>query len=90
MTYEEALHEISTMVYRNTDDFSMRISKDCYKTIVSALQKHIPMKPTERVNCYPEGQYECSACRCGLIANKKWKQKYCPECGQTLDWSDTE
>ena len=56
--------------------------------IVNALKKQIPMKPTAMVDRYPEGQYECSACRCGLIANNKWKQKYCPNCGQAIDWSE--
>lgn len=42
MTYEESLHEINTMVYRNTDDFSMTISKECYKMITEALEKQIP------------------------------------------------
>ena len=58
--------------------------------IVKAIRNYTPIKPTARTHCYPEGQYECSACRCGLVANKKWKQKYCPECGQAVDWSDTE
>ena len=58
MNYEEALHETSVMVYRYKDEFSMQISKDCYKSIVSALMKQIPMKPTAMVDRYPEGQYE--------------------------------
>ena len=37
--YEDALREILHQVYRNTDDFEMRISKDCYKLIREALEK---------------------------------------------------
>ena len=57
---------------------------------VKALERQIPTKPRERTECYPIGQYECSKCKCGLVANDKWKTKYCPECGQAQDWSDTE
>ena len=89
MTPQEALHEISTMVYRNTDDFEMRISKDCYKSIVSALQKDIPQK-VNRHTSYKGGRIKnlgsCAVCGCAVQPN----ESYCVRCGQALDWSDTE
>ena len=41
MMYKDALREVLHQVYRNTDDFEMRISKDCYKLIIEALEKQI-------------------------------------------------
>lgn len=92
MTYEEALHEISTKVYRNTDDFEMTISKDCYKKIIDALEKQIPKKHIE--NIYPW----CICPNCGGSVYVKHiqehiqngEQTYCEHCGQALDWSDME
>ena len=104
MTPKEALHEISTKVFRNTDDFEMRISKDCYKEIVNALEKQIP----KFVLC-PKGwrgmrdtRYYCPACN--FLTRQH--EKICHKCGQAvkyprevyvkvenrivLDWSDTE
>ncbi len=89
MTYEEALHEISTMVYRNTDDFSMRISKDCYKSIVSALKKQVQQKPIGK-----HTNYKCPICdrrvRSGKGSSSFGVDYFCQRCGQALDWSDTE
>lgn len=89
MNYEEALHEISTMFYRNTDDFSMRISKDCYKSIVSALEKQIPKKPIGR-----HTNYKCPVCdrrvRSGKGSSSFVVDYFCQRCGQALDWSDTK
>lgn len=83
MTYEEALHEINTMVYRNTDDFSMTISKECYKMIIEALEKQIPKKPDSGYDIfYGEDAKLCPVC------GDPNPNTYCGTCGQRLDWSD--
>ena len=88
MTPQEALHEISTMVYRNTDDFEMRISKDCYKSIISALEKQIPKKPIWDMG------WVCPNCKHAEILHfpkrPDWDDLFCKKCGQALDWSDSE
>ena len=92
MNYKEALHEISTMVYRNTDDFSMRVSKDCYKSIVSALEKQIPKK----VIPFCRSDISVACPECGVFQDfinentLNDKSPFCYNCGQALDWSDTE
>lgn len=87
--YEEALREVLHQVYRNTDDFEMRISKECYKLIIEALEKQIPKKPIfESEQTSPFGVDDvpyCPSCRCDLP-----EVSYCEKCGQALDWSDTE
>ena len=93
MKAQEALHEISTMVFRNTDNFEMRLYKDCYKNIVNALEKQIPKMVTHEATLY-----KCCTCpNCKNVVDRfeKWGEntvrityKYCYFCGQKLDWGD--
>ena len=77
--YEDALREMLYQVYRNTDDFEMRISKDCHKLIREALEKQIPKKLKD------DGWLYCPICGRDVLMDKF---DYCPDCGQALDWSD--
>ena len=74
MTESEAKKEIEHNVFCNTDDFEMKISKECYKTIINALEKQIAKKMDS---------FNCPICRYyfedGEIHN------YCPKCGQKID-----
>lgn len=90
--YEDALREMLYQVYRNTDDFEMRISKDCYKLIREALEKQIPKKPINE-ECY----YICPCCRDDLGVSdddifiyELSMPKYCSNCGCKLDWSEVK
>ena len=77
--YEDALREMLYQVYRNTDDFEMRISKDCYKLIREALDKQIPKK------LKGDGWLYCPICGRDVLMDRF---DYCCHCGQALDWSD--
>ena len=77
--YEDALREVLHQVYRNTDDFEMRISKDCYKLVREALEKQIPKKLKD------DGWLYCPICGRDVLMDRF---DYCPDCGQALDWSD--
>lgn len=46
MTEIEAKKEIEHNVFCNTDNFEMTISKECYKTIIKALEKQEKIKET--------------------------------------------
>ena len=81
--YEDALREMLYQVYRNTDDFEMRISKDCYKLIREALKKQIPKKVI-----FQSGFKGLRCCPCCNVRFIGWGMKYCGECGRALDWSD--
>ena len=90
--YEDALREMLYQVYRNTDDFEMRISKDCYKLIREALEKQIPKKPINE-ECY----YICPRCRDDLGVSdddifiyELSMPKYCSNCGCKLDWTEVK
>ena len=77
--YKDALREVLHQVYRNTDDFEMRISKDCYKLVREALEKQIPKKLKD------DGWLYCPICGRDVLMDRF---DYCPDCGQALDWSD--
>ncbi len=91
MTEREALHEILTMVFRNTDNFEMTISKDCYKNIVNALEKQMPKKGTIKyLSSYTDDPpvLLCPNCQEHIPTEGCNFYKYCYKCGQSLDWSD--
>lgn len=93
MTESEAKKEIEHNVFCNTDNYEMTISKECYKTIINALEKQVPKKPTPidyekymdivKNALFLKGAYWCPNCnhvvKCGT---------YCSDCGQKLDWDE--
>ena len=92
MTTEEALREVLHQVYRNTDDFEMRISKECYKKIITVFEKQLPKKPYKRKEG-KEINYYCS-CKHYLgdeteIQLIAIRPSFCENCGQALDWGET-
>lgn len=68
---------------------------DCAK---KALEKQIPIKPYYWGDGYDEnGDLICDMAECPNCGNNdfeycinNWGCKYCPDCGQALDWSETE
>ena len=56
---------------------------------IQALEKQIPKKPMisydERVK---ENWCSCSVCTFGFGWKRTIHYKYCPDCGQKLDWSE--
>ena len=80
MTPQEAIQEIKSKVYRNTDDCEMTISKDCYKAVLNALKKQIQEKPILRVD--GTEVFECVKCK-NIIPSA---MPNCLHCGQALDW----
>ena len=58
MTESEAKKEIEHNVFCNTDNFEMTISKECYKTIINALENQIPKKPY----CIEDKMWCCPVC----------------------------
>ena len=77
MTENDAKKEIEHNVFCNTDDFEMKISKECYKTIINALEKQISKEPEVWAN----GTEHCPCCEKD-VTNMYFK--VCIECGQRL------
>ena len=94
MTEIEAKKEIEHNVFCNTDNFEMTISKECYKTIINALNKQIARKPV----CIEDKMWCCPVCDNHLLP--KWVKyptelmpkteglPYCMSCGQKIDWNE--
>ena len=94
MTESEAKKEIEHNVYCNTDNYEMTISKECYKTIINALNKQIARKPV----CIEDKMWCCPVCDNHLLP--KWVKyptelmpkteglPHCMSCGQKIDWNE--
>ena len=94
MTESEAKKEIEHNVFCNTDNFEMTISKECYKTIINALNKQIARKPV----CIEDKMWCCPVCDNYLLP--KWVKyptelmpkteglPYCMSCGQKIDYNE--
>lgn len=82
MTTEKAI-EILTAVkvlHRGTE-----VVNEACRMAISALEKQIPMQKTE----VHVDEYICPACGAENSCNQGIvEDKFCPECGQALDWSD--
>ena len=94
MTEREAKKEIEHNVFCNTDNFEMTISKECYKTIINALNKQIARKPV----CIEDKMWCCPVCDNHLLP--KWVKyptelmpkteglPHCMSCGQKIDYNE--
>lgn len=80
MTEIEAKQQIEHNVYPNTDDYEMKISKECYKTMINALEKQIAKKPEVWAN----GTLHCPNCEHNLTYISS-EDEYCCRCGQRLE-----
>lgn len=55
---------------------------------IEALEKQIPKKPLTGID-FARNEYriccECSA----IVKDGEWRANYCPDCGQAIDWSES-
>lgn len=80
--------EITTIVgngeysihFKTDNPEAYKFVQDCCRLHIDK-EKSIAKKPVEK---FPF--YNCPSCNSGVSEHKK----YCSECGQKLDWSDTE
>lgn len=99
MTHREAIAFISpetssSEFLRIRDDIdmeaAMEIHNEACRMAAAALEKQIPMKP-QSAYYFREKDRVCPACEtdtsCRIVF--LW-QKYCPDCGQAIDWRDYE
>lgn len=94
MTYEEAIEIISSNICYNllgcmdgvckhTDE------KPCAVQMArEALEKQIPKKPSDTLTISGISRYKSGNCKCGTAILQIYK--YCPSCGQAIDWSEEE
>ena len=93
MTPEEAIKIIQIAVADVEWNYLMNYAQ-AFETAIEALEKQIPKKPKyEDVdNIYGAIKRTCTACGdvCMVSKGAKPYEHYCRQCGQALDWSDTE
>ena len=95
MTDSEAIEKLKNMrLFMQIEDKNngCKFTEDDYKAnemAIQALEKQIPKKPMisydERVK---ENWCSCSVCAFGFGWKRTIHYKYCPDCGQKLDWSN--
>ena len=88
MTPQEAIEWLKAIeekyIHGGDDGFDEK-RKVAINNAVDALEKQIPKKVIFQSEF--EGLRYCPCCKVRFIG---WGMKYCGECGQALDWSDTE
>ena len=87
MTYEEALDDVLMYCIENCGklDTCMGENKTCAEAVViHVLKKRIPQKPYESEG---SDEYNCPVCGATYALLYDGEMRYCPDCGQALDWS---
>ena len=93
MTIEEAKKQLEELIQDRKsficggDDEIYKKDIEALKTAISALEKRTPRNPIEK----SPWVYHCPRCDSQTIEDAFIKKfKFCPDCGQALDWSDTD
>ena len=90
---EKVLNEAKSMGCNNVAAFR-HIPLENVQTVVTALQKQVPMKPTFQGDGYADDSivYDTWICpNCGKDYEVEYDEyKYCPECGQKIDWTEVK
>lgn len=79
--------EINRLMCGNT---AHSCKADCIKLAIQALEKQVPKKMIKTPHAHIDLtlMYRCPSC--DTEYNRFYEnKKYCMECGQKLDWSDT-
>lgn len=98
MTPQEAIRRIKNhneIHSRKEQHFAIHIT-EALNIACEALKNQIPQKPYYFGDGYADGmlvydEARCPACECDFEEGMtNWGCKFYPDCGQALDWSDTE
>ena len=96
--YQEALNILKENAYEYAEDtldgeewfldFEPMDNVDVVaKPLQELVNKATPMKPIPLFIPMTFLPYRCRKCK-SLVNNRKQKFRYCPHCGQAVDWSD--
>lgn len=90
MTESEAKANIITYATAEAENLPIGMGT-AFDVAIQALEKQIPKKPMisydERVK---ENWCSCGVCAFGFGWKRTIHYKYCPNCGQKLDWGNEE
>lgn len=92
---EELIHGLEhDRIVSKHETYYDRVPHELAVNILAFLKEQRPIEPEEYtvvVSQYGYAEhkcYRCGSCKCGLIRNTNWRQKYCPECGRKVKWDD--
>lgn len=83
MTHEESLKEIKYQENMRSKGIDYQVNNLVVAKIVESLEKQIPKKPL------PYKGFDGKCVCCGVIFLDR-STKHCGNCGQALDWRDSE
>ena len=92
MEDKEAIKTVEIAISEVEWDYPMEYAI-AFERAILALEKQIPMKPSNITVEKYKVSYECPKCGTKHInewCGTEWKLPFCSICGQALDWSDTE
>lgn len=80
------------MTYQETNALVKEALIECREVIYKALEKQIPKKPIgkEVIGVSTTGYKYKGQCPKCVSTVLQYKDNYCPNCGQALDWSKVE
>ena len=97
MTAEKAIEQLNSLMndrenHVHRDDFDDMFLQDieALKVGISALEKQVLKKPIVKLSYICGKKYYCSECKHYICADCNTKKSYCSNCGQALDWSDSD
>jgi len=77
--------EILTEVYEAIDIMPAIVAEDM-ASVKNAVNKQIPMSHILRAVCKDEKGFELNARFCPVCNEMLGEPKYCPNCGQKMEW----
>jgi rRNA maturation endonuclease Nob1 len=92
MTIEKAIYQLGDLIkdresfcqHDDFDDIFLQDIEAC-KMGIQALEKQVPKKVIWKYAFYWAC---CPNCKNNIYDEEKEKFKFCPDCGQALEWSD--
>lgn len=91
--YQKALDTLKKTIFNLAPKHKKKVYELIYETncLQELVDRATPKKPKITMIDKEYGSYQCDCPICGrfLSVNCKWDDtKFCPECGQAIDWSN--
>ena len=83
MTESEAIEMLNT--FPKEDEMY-----DTAQMAINALEKQIPKKPISVTSVENSMYVKCPTCKLTTVLYDGCVMEYCKNCGQAIDWSDTD
>ena len=89
MTIEAAIIELNRLKVNGYMPVDVDRRDRAIEKAKAALSKQIPKKPLSGIDFMGNEFRICCDCS-AIVRDGEWRANYCPDCGQALDWSDTD